>query len=153
MSRFCPGRLGAFEVERRIGAQAGAWGVKGLRSRTGFCSQVVGSGGVTDCVLAEREGRVSCPIGAVGWWLKWVRAFEIACQASNSHRFGWCGSLVARLVALFAAVVGRGVGACRSELVSGAAALGFGVSCFVSGQFVLAWQVGGWGPALTPRSS
>jgi hypothetical protein len=43
--------------------------------------------------------------------------------------------------------------ACRSGLVLAAAASGFGVSCFVLGQFVVAGRVGGWGPALTPRSS
>jgi hypothetical protein len=62
-----------------------------------------------------------------------VRALEAAYQVSNSQRFGWRGSLTVRLVVRFAAVVGRGVGACRSELVSGAASLGFGVSCFVVG--------------------
>jgi hypothetical protein len=48
---------------------------------------------------------------------------------------GWGGAacLPMRLVVRFAVVVGRGVGACRSELVSDAASLGFGVSCFVAG--------------------
>jgi hypothetical protein len=91
MSRCCPGRLGALEVERWIGAEAGAWGGKSLRWRSGVLSQVVGSGGVTDCVLLEREGRVSCSIGAVGWWLKRVRVSETAGQVANSHRFGWRG--------------------------------------------------------------
>jgi hypothetical protein len=49
--------------------------------------------------------------------LKRVRDLKAACQASNSHRFGWCGSLVARLVALFAVALRRGVGACRSGVV------------------------------------
>jgi hypothetical protein len=38
-----------------------------------------------------------------------------------------------RLVVRFTVVVGRSVEACRSELVSGAASLGCGVSCFVVG--------------------
>jgi hypothetical protein len=80
--------LGAFEVERRIGAQAGAWGVKGLRSRTGFCSQIAGAGGVADCVPSGREGRTSCAIGDVGWCLRRVRASETVCQVANSQRFG-----------------------------------------------------------------
>jgi hypothetical protein len=146
MSRFCPGRLGAFEVERRIGAEAGAWGGKSLQRRPGDQSQVVGSGGVADCVLAEREGRMSCPIGAVGWWLKRVRALETACRVANSHRFGWRGGPATRLVARFAAVVGRRVGACRSEWVSGAAHHGFGVSCFVVGVGCGGVAVWGLGP-------
>jgi hypothetical protein len=88
VSRRSPGRLGALEIERHIGAEAGAWGVKGLRSRTGFCSQIAGAGGVADCVLLEREGRVSCSIGAVGWWLKRMRVSETAGQVANSQRFG-----------------------------------------------------------------
>jgi hypothetical protein len=130
-SQCCPGRLGALEVERRIGAQAGAWGVKGLRSRTGFCSQIAGAGGVADCVLSRREGRVSCSIGGVGWWLKRVRVLEAAYQVSNSQRLRWCGFPVGEVSGLLRSRGGFGVGACRSELVSGAAALGFGVSCFV----------------------
>jgi hypothetical protein len=127
----CRGRWGALEVERRIGAEAGAWGEKSLWGLPGAQSLVVDAGGGAGCVLSGREGRVSCAIGAVGWWLKWVRVSETACRVSNSHRFGWCGSLVARLVALFAVVVGCGVGACRSGLVLAAAVLGFGASCFV----------------------
>jgi hypothetical protein len=88
MSRFCPGRLACFEVERRVGAEAGAWGEKSLCRRPGAQSPVVGAGGVTDCVFSGREGRVSCSIGGVGWWLKRVRVSEAAGQASNSHRFG-----------------------------------------------------------------
>jgi hypothetical protein len=87
----CRGRLGALEIERLIGAEAGAWGGKSSRRRFGFLSQVVGSGGVTDCVLSRREGRVSCAIGGVGWWLKRVRVSEIARQVSNSQWFGWRG--------------------------------------------------------------
>jgi hypothetical protein len=79
MSRFCPGRLGALEVERHVGAKAGLWVVRGLRRRTGVLSPVAGAGGVTGCVLSRREGRVSCSIGAVGWWLKRVRDSEAAC--------------------------------------------------------------------------
>jgi hypothetical protein len=66
MSRFCPGQLGALEVERWIGMQAGAWGEKSLCRRPGAQSQVAGAGGGAGCVLSRREGRMSCPIGAVG---------------------------------------------------------------------------------------
>jgi hypothetical protein len=149
----CRGRWGALEVERRIGAEAGAWGGKSSRRRFGFLSQVVGAGGVAGCVPSGREGRVSCPIGGVGWWLRRVRVSETARRASNSHRFGWRGGPATRLVARFAVVVGRGVGACRSGLVSGAAPLDFGVSCFVPGLVAVVWRVVRWGPALTPRSS
>jgi hypothetical protein len=113
-----------------LGAEAGAWGGKSSRRRFGFLSPVAGSGGDAGCVYLGREGRESCAISGVGWCLRRVRGSETACQASNSQRFGWCGSLAARLVALFAVAVGRGVGACRSELVSDAVALSFGVSCF-----------------------
>jgi hypothetical protein len=85
--------------------------------------------------------------------LKRVRDLKAACQASNSHRFGWRSSLVAELVVSFVVSVGCDAVVCRSELVSGAAPLGFGVSCFVLGWVVVAGQVGRWGPALTPRSS
>jgi hypothetical protein len=129
-SKCCPGWLGALEVERRIGAKAGAWGGKSSRRRFGFLSQVAGSGGVANCVLLEREGRVSWLTGGVGWCLRRVRALETACRVANSHRFGWRGGLATRLVVRFAAVVGRGAGACRSGLVLAAASLGFGVSCF-----------------------
>jgi hypothetical protein len=132
-SQCCPGRLGTLEVECRVGAEAGARGGKSLRRRFGFLSQVVGSGGVADCVLSRREGRVSCPIGAVGWCSKRVRALEAAGQDSNSHRLGWRDGPATRLVVRCAAVVGRGVEVCRSGLVSGAALQGFGVSCFVAG--------------------
>jgi hypothetical protein len=152
VSKRSPGRLGAFEVERLIGAEAGAWGGKSLQSRFGFLSQLAGAGGGAGCVLSKREGRVSCSIGGVGWWLKRVRVSEIACQDSNSHRLGWRGGPATRLVVRFAAVVGRSVEACRSELVSDATALGFGVSCFVPWQVVVAGQVRRWGTALTPRS-
>jgi hypothetical protein len=145
MSRCCPGRLGALEVERRIGAEAGAWGGKSSRRRFGFLSQVVGAGGVADCVLLEREGRVSCAIGGVGWWLKRVRALEAACRVANSHRFGWRSSLVAGLAVSFVVSVGCDAVVCRSELVSGAAAFGFGVSYFVPWQFVVAGRVVRWG--------
>jgi hypothetical protein len=91
VSRRSPGRLGALEVERRIGAEAGAWGGKSLRSRTGFCSQVAGAGGVAGCVLSRREGRMSCPMGGVGRCLRRVRASETTRQASNSQRLGWRG--------------------------------------------------------------
>jgi hypothetical protein len=141
MSRFCPGRLGALEVERRIGAKAGAWGGKSLRWRFGFLSQVAGAGGVADCVLSGREVRTSCATGDVGWCLRRVRVSEAARQVSNSQRFGWRGSLPTRLVVRFAVVVGRGAGACRSELVSGAAALVFGVSRLSPGR-VVGWRGG-----------
>jgi hypothetical protein len=131
MSRCCPGRLGALEVERHVGAEAGAWGGKSSRRRFGFLSQVAGSGGVADCVLLEREGHVSWLTGGVGWCLKRVRVSETARQVSNSHRFGWYGSLVAELVVSFVVSVGCDAVVCRSELVSGAASLGCGVSCFV----------------------
>jgi hypothetical protein len=153
VSKRSLGRLGALEVERRIGAEAGARGEKSLWGRPGAQSLVVDAGGGAGCVLSGREGRVSCPIGGVGWWLRRVRVSETARQVANSYRFGWCGSLVARLVALFAVAVGCGVGACRSELVSVAARHGFGVSCLVPWQVVVAGRVGGWGTALTPRSS
>jgi hypothetical protein len=94
-------------------------------------SQVAGSVGGAGCVLSGREGRVSCLIGAVGWCLRRVRALEAVCQVANSQRFGWRGSLVTGLAVLFAVAVGCDVVACRSEMVSGSALLGFGVSCFV----------------------
>jgi hypothetical protein len=133
MSGFCPGRLGAFEVERHVGAKAGARGEKSLCRRPGAQSLVVGAGGGADCVLSRREGRESCSIGAVGWWLKRVRVSEAAHQVSNSQRFGWRGSLVARLAVSFVASVGCDAVACRSGLVLAAASLGFEVSCFVLG--------------------
>jgi hypothetical protein len=91
MSGFCPGRLGALEIERRIGAEAGARGENSLWGRSGVCSSVAGAGGGTGCVYSGHEGRMSCLIGAVGWWLKRVRALEAACRVANSHRFGWRG--------------------------------------------------------------
>jgi hypothetical protein len=78
MSRFCPGRLGALEVERWIGTEAGAWGGKSLRRRSGVLSKVVDSGGGAGCVLSGREGRVSCSTGGMGWCLRRVRALEAA---------------------------------------------------------------------------
>jgi hypothetical protein len=153
MSRFCPGRLGALEVERRIGAEAGAWGERGWCRRPGAQSLVVDAGGGAGCVLSGREGRVSCPTGGGGWCSKRVRVSEAACRVANSHRFGWCSSLVAGLAVSFVISVGCDAVACRSELVSGAASLGCGVSRLSPGQFVVAWRVGRRGPALTPRSS
>jgi hypothetical protein len=97
-------------------------------------------------VLSRREGRVSCAIGGVGWWLKRVRGSETARRASNSHRFGWRGSLVAELVVLFVVSVGCDAVACRAELVSAAASLGFGVSCFVVGVGCGGVAVWGLGP-------
>jgi hypothetical protein len=145
-SKCCPGRLGALMVECQIGAEAGAWGERGWWRRSGAQSQVAGAGAAADSVFSQREGRVSCSTGAVGWCLRRVRVSEAARRASNSHRFGWCGSLVTRLVARFAVVVGRGVGACRSELVVAAAALGFGVSRLVArvgrGGGVVVWASG-----------
>jgi hypothetical protein len=88
-SQRSPGRLGALGVERRIGAEAGAWGEKSLWGRPGAQSPVVDAGGVADCVLLGREDRVSCAIGGVGWCLKRVRVSEIAHQVSNSQWFGW----------------------------------------------------------------
>jgi hypothetical protein len=88
MSRFCPGRLGALEVERRVRAEAGAWGERDWWRHPGAQLQVADAGSVADCVLLEREGRVSCSIGAVGWCSKRVRALKAAHQVSNSHRFG-----------------------------------------------------------------
>jgi hypothetical protein len=78
MSRCCPGRLGTLEVERRIGAEAGAWGGKSLRRRFGFLSPVAGFVGGAGCVLSGREGRTSCATGDVGWWLRRVRGSETA---------------------------------------------------------------------------
>jgi hypothetical protein len=78
-----------------------------------------------------------------------VRALEAAYQVSNSHRFGWCGSLVAGLAVSFVVSVGCDAVACRSELVWGAAPLGFGVSCFVVG----AGCGGGASWALVPGSN
>jgi hypothetical protein len=153
VSKRSPGRLGALEIERWIEMQAGAWGGKSLRWRSGVQSPVAGSVGGAGCVLSGREGRVSCAIGGVGWCLRRVRAFEAACRVANSHRFGWRSSLVAELVVLFVVSVGCDAVACRSELVSGATLQGFGVSCFVPWQFVVAGRVVRWGPALTPRSS
>jgi hypothetical protein len=153
MSRFCPGQLGALEVERRIGVKAGAWVGKSSGRRFGFLSLVADACGGAGCVLLEREGRVSCSIGGVGWCLKRVRGSETARWVSNSQRFGWRSSLVAGLAVSFVVSVGCDAVACRSELVSGAASLGCGVSCFVPGLVVVAGRVGRWGPALTPRSS
>jgi hypothetical protein len=141
VSRRSPGRLGALEIERWIEMQAGAWGGKSLRWRSGVLSPVVGAGGVAGCLLLWRVGRESCSIGGVGWCLKRVRGSETVGQASNSHRFGWRDGLLMRLVVRFAAVVGRGVGACRSELVSGTAALGLGVSRLSPGR-VVGWRGG-----------
>jgi hypothetical protein len=77
-SQRSPGRLGTLEVERRIGAEAGAWGEKSLWGRPGAQSLVVDAGGGAGCVLSRRVGRVSCAIGGVGWWLRRVRALEAA---------------------------------------------------------------------------
>jgi hypothetical protein len=84
-------------------------------------------------------------MGGVGWWLKRVRDLKAACQASNSHRFGWRSSLVAELVVSFVVSVGCDAVVCRSGLVSATALLGFGVSCFVPWQVVVVWRFGGWG--------
>jgi hypothetical protein len=112
-------------------------------------SPVAGSVGGAGCMLSRREGRVSCSIGGVGWCLRRVRASETARQVSNSQRLGWRGGLATRLVVRFAVVVGCGAGACRSELVSGAARRGFGVSCFVVG----VGCGGGAGCALGPGAN
>jgi hypothetical protein len=85
--------------------------------------------------------------------LKRVRDLKAARQVANSHRFGWRSSLVAGLTVSFVASVGCDAVACRSGLVLAAALQGFGVSCFALWQFVVAGRVGGWGTALTPRSS
>jgi hypothetical protein len=66
VSKRSPGRLGTLEIERRVRAEAGAWGGKSLQRRPGTQSQVVGTDGVAGCVLSRREGRVSCSIGGVG---------------------------------------------------------------------------------------
>jgi hypothetical protein len=81
--------------------------------------------------------------------LKRARVSEAACRVANSHRFGWYGSLVAGLAVLFVVSVGCDAVVCRSELVSGAASLGFGVSCFVAG----AGCGGRAGRALGPGSN
>jgi hypothetical protein len=47
-SQRSPGRLGTLEVERRVGAEAGAWGEKSLCRRPGAQSQVAGAGGIAD---------------------------------------------------------------------------------------------------------
>jgi hypothetical protein len=83
-SQCCPGRLGAFEIERLIGAETGAWVERGWRMRPDVQSPVAGSVGGAGCMLSWREGRESCSIGGVGWWLKRVRALEAAYQVSNS---------------------------------------------------------------------
>jgi hypothetical protein len=91
VSKQSPGRLGALEIERRIGVKAGAWVGKSSGRRFGFLSLVADACGGAGCVLSGREGRVSCAIGAVGWWLKRVRVSETARWVSNSQRFGWRG--------------------------------------------------------------
>jgi hypothetical protein len=88
-------------------------------------SPVVGSGGGADCVLLGREGRMSCPIGAVGWWLKRVRALEAAYQVSNSQRLRWCGFPIGEVSG---SLRSRGGSWCRG--VSVGVGLGCGGPCF-----------------------
>jgi hypothetical protein len=105
MSRPGPGRMGAFGVERRSGAKAGAWGGKSLRRRAGVRGLVTGASGVTGCVFPWREIRVSCRMGGVGWCLKPVRAWGAAHHVLNSQRIGWRGGSVNKVRG---AVRGRG---------------------------------------------
>jgi hypothetical protein len=153
MSGFCPGRLGALEVERRIGAEAGAWGERGWWRRPDVQSPVASSVGGAGCVLSRREGRVSCPIGGVGWWLKRVRGSEAVCQVANSHRFGWRG-LSANEVR--GSLRSRGGSWCWG--VSVGVGFGCGVARFWGKLLCLGAIRGGvvvWasGPPLTPAST
>jgi hypothetical protein len=66
---------------------------------------------------------------------------ETARQVSNSQQFGWRDGLPTRLVVCFAVALRRGVGACRSEMVSVAAPLSFRVSRLSPGR-VVGWRGG-----------
>jgi hypothetical protein len=150
----CRGRWGALEIERRIGAEAGAWGGKSLQRRPGDQSQVAGSVGGAGCVLSGREVRMSCAIGGVGWCLKRARVSETARQVSNSQRLRWRG-LPANEVS--GSVQSSG-GSWRCG-VSVGVGFGCGGPCFWGKSLVagagcgVAWWFGRRGPALTPRSS